>query len=69
MQFSKTQSLFCQDLADLNAKMRSLVSDMIEIRDMIKIDSLRITMIETMRVIVEASDYIRDFMAKTRIGE
>ena len=68
MQFLKTQSLFYQDLADLNAEMRSLVSDLIEIRDMIKIDSLRITVIEIMRVIVEASNYIRDFMAKTRIG-
>ena len=68
MQFLKTQSLFYQDLADLNAEMSSLVSDLIEIRDMIKIDSLRITVIEIMRVIVEASNYIRDFLAKTRIG-
>ena len=68
MQLLKTQSLFYRDLADLNAEMRSLVSDLIEIRDMIKIDSLRITVVEIMKVIVEASDYIRAFMAKRRIG-
>ena len=47
MQLLKTQSLFYRDFADLNAEMRSLVSDLIEIRDMIKIDSLRITVVES----------------------
>ena len=69
MQLLKTQSLFYRDLVALNAEMRTLVSDLMEIRDMIKTDSLKITVIEIMRVVVEASDYIRTFLAKRKIGE
>jgi hypothetical protein len=65
----KTQNVFYQDLTDLNAEMRGLVSDLIEIKDMIRIDLLRVTVIETMKTIVEASDDIRTFLAKRGIGE
>lgn len=65
----KTHITFYQDLQDINDKMRRLVSDMVHFKDEIKIDLLKITIIDIMKAIVKASDYIRTFLAKRKIGE
>ena len=65
----KNQSDFHQGLKDLNEEMRRLLSDLMDIKDHVKIDSLRIAVIESMKAILEASQYIRDYLEVNKLGE
>ena len=49
--------------------MRQLLSNLMDLRDHVKIDSLRISMIESMKAILEASQYIRDYLEYHTHGE
>ena len=69
LQLLKTQSVFYQDLFNLHEEMHNLVSDLIKIKDVIRVDLLRLTVIDVMRAIIEASDYIKMFLAKRKMGQ
>ena len=69
LQLLKTQSVFYQDLFNLHEEMHNLVSDLIEIKDVIRVDLLRLTVIDVMKAIIEASDYIKMFLAKRKMGQ
>ena len=49
--------------------MRRLLSDLMDLKEHVKIDSLRISVIESMKAILEASRYIRDYLEKNKLGE
>ena len=49
--------------------MRRLLSDLMDLKDHVKIDSLRISVIESMKAILEASQYIRDYLEDNKFGE
>lgn len=69
MQLLKTHSQFHQDLLNLHEEMRNLVSDLIAIKDIIRVDLLRTIVIDIMKAIVEVSDYIRVLLSKRKIGQ
>ena len=60
---------FNQDLKNLNNEIRILLSHLIAIKNKISLIELRNTVIEIMKAIVDASDYTRTFLAKSKIGE
>ena len=69
VQVLQNQSDFHQGLKDLNEEMRRLLSDMVALQDHVKIDSLRMSVIETMKAILEASQYILDYLEENKFGE
>ena len=69
VQILKNQSDFHQGLKDLNEEMRRLLSDLMDLKDHVKIDSLKISVIESMEAILEASQYIRNYVEKNKSGE
>ena len=56
-------------LKDLNEEMQRLLSDLMDIKDHVKIDLLRISVIESMKAILEASQYIWDYLEVNKLGE
>ena len=60
---------FNQDLKDINNEIHILLSHLIAIKDNISLIELRNTVVEMMKAIVNASDYTRTFLAKSKIGE
>ena len=69
IQILKNQNDFHKGLKDLNEEMRQLLSDLMDLKDHVKIDSLRISVIKTMKAILEASQYIRDYLETNKSGE
>ena len=69
VQILKNQSDFHQGLRDLNEEMRRLLSDMVDLKGHVKIDLLRISVLESMKAILEASQYIRDYLEDNKFGE
>ena len=49
--------------------MRRLLSSMVDLKDHVKIDSLRFSVLESMKAILEASQYIRDYLEDNKFGE
>ena len=49
--------------------MRRLLTDLMDIKDHVKTDSLRISVIASMKAILEASQYIRDYLEDNKFGE
>ena len=49
--------------------MRRLLFDLMDLKDHVKIDSLRISVIKSMKAILEASQYIRDYLGDNKLGE
>ena len=49
--------------------MRQLLSDLMDLKDHVKIDSLRISVTESMKAILEASRYLRDYLDDNKLGE
>ena len=68
-QLLKYQSEFNQGLKDLNEEMRRLLSDLIDLKDIVKIDSLKNSVIASMEAILKASQYIRDHFEKDKYRE
>ena len=68
-QVLKNQSEFNQGLKDLNEEMRWLLSDLIDLKDIVKIDSLKKSLIASMEAILKASQYIRDHLEKDKSRE
>ena len=69
VQILKNQSDFHQGLKDLNEEMRRLLSGLVDIKDHVTVDSLRISVIASMKAILEASQYIRDYLEGNKFGE
>ena len=65
----KNQSDFHQGLKGLNEEMRQLLSDLTDLKDHVKTDSLRTSVIKSMKAILEASQYIRDYLEDNKFGE
>ena len=68
-QVLKNQSEFNQGLKDLNEEMRRLLSDLMDIKDIVKIDSLKKSVIASMKAILDASQYIRNHLEKDKSSE
>ena len=49
--------------------MRQLLSDLMDLKDHVKIESLRMSMIKSMKAILEASHFMRDYLEKNKLGE
>ena len=68
-QVLKNQSEFNQGLEDLNEEMRRLLSDLIDLKDIVKIDSLKNSVIASMKAILEASQYIQKYLEENKFRE
>ena len=68
-QVLENQSEFIQGLKDLKEEMRRLLSDLMDIKDLVKIDSLKNSVISSMRAILEASQYIRNYLEENKFRE
>ena len=68
-QVLKNQGEFNQGLKDLEEEMRRLLSDLMDIKDLVKIDSLKKSVIASMKAILDASQYIGDYLEENKFRE